>query len=317
MTNLMKAVRIHNYGSTDVLTYEEVPCPTPESDEVLVKVHAAGINPADWKTRAGGGMAFRLKNPFPMIPGWDLSGVVEAVGLSVKKFRAGDEVFGMARFPEVGSAYAEYTAVPELHLAHKPQNVDHVQAAAIPLAALTAWQALFEQGTLLNGQRILIHAAAGGVGHLAVQIAKWKGAHVIGTASSANLDFLRALGVDEAVDYTVSRFEEAIEPVDMVLDTVGGEILNRSFRVVKAGGSLISIAGTPDQQEAAKHQLHACNMLVHTDPEQLEQIAGLMGAGQLKALIAQVFPLAEVRQAHEAGENRSLRRGKLVLQVQF
>ncbi|MEP7287688.1 MAG: NADP-dependent oxidoreductase [Chloroflexota bacterium] len=318
MTNTMKAIRIHSYGSPDVLTYEDAPCPDPGTAEVLVRVYAVGINPVDWKTRAGGGVARRLHNPFPMIPGWDVSGVVEAIGPGVTDFKVGDEVFGMVRFPEVGAAYAEYVAAPIEHLAVKPHSVDHIQAAAIPLAALTAWQALFEHGTLTSGQRLLIHGAAGGVGHLAVQVAKWKGAEVIGTGSTANLDYLHTLGLDQIIDYTTTRFEDAINPVDMVLDTVGGEILSRSFNVLKDGGELITIAGTPkppDPQQAEKRGLRASGMLVHTEASHLKQIAQLMSDGSLLANIAQVFPLTEAKQAHESGEHRSLRRGKIVLQV--
>lgn len=307
----MKAVRIHQYGSVDVLRYEDSPCPEPASDEVLIRVHAAGINPADWKTRAGGGMSFMLNNPFPMIHGWDVSGVVETAGGSVARFKPGDAVFGMARFPEVGSAYAEYATVPEGHLSLKPENVDHVHAAAIPLAALTAWQALFEHASLQAGQRLLIQGASGGVGHLAVQIAKWKGAYVIGMASEANLDFLRSLGVDEALRYS----DTVAEPVDMVLDTVGGELLNRSLERVKAGGSLISITGAPDPDQAKQYPIRTGGMLVHAQPDHLDQIAELMAAGALIPAIGQVFPITEVQQAHRAGENRTIRRGKLVLRV--
>jgi NADPH:quinone reductase-like Zn-dependent oxidoreductase len=309
----MKAVRIHQYGGTDVLEYEEAPRPEPAPDEVLVRVHAAGINPADWKTRAGGGMAFRLNNPFPMIPGWDVSGVVEAVGTVVTKFNVGDAVFGMVRFPEVGSTYAEYVAVPEHNLALKPNNVDYVQAAAIPLAALTAWQGLFEHADLKAGQRLLIHGAAGGVGHLAVQIAKWHGAYVIGTASAPNLSFLSQLGVDEAVDYTIDNFETSVDPVDMVLDTVGGEMQSRLFSTIKDGGRLVSIAGVSDPLRGEKRHISATGMLVHIEPSHLENIAEMVTAEQIKANIAQVFPLSKAAQAHEVGAGRTVRCGKLVL----
>lgn len=310
---MMKTVRIHNYGNPSVMSYEDAPCPDPTPNEVLVRVHAAGINPVDWKTRSGSGMAYRYPDPFPLIPGWDVSGVVTTVGSEVNEFTPGDEVFGMVHFPEIGSAYAEYVTAPVSHFALKPRNVDHVQAAAIPLAALTAWQALFEAGDLSSGQRLLILGASGGVGHLAVQIAKWKGAHVIGTASSGNLDFLHTLGIDQAIDHV--DFADAVEGVDMVMDTVGGELLSQAFRVTKNGGTIVSIAGKPDPEEAAKRQIKASNILVHTENSQLVQIAELMAAGHLKTVIAEVFPLTQVQQAHELGASRTLRRGKIVLQV--
>jgi NADPH:quinone reductase-like Zn-dependent oxidoreductase len=315
MAKTMKAVRIHEYGGADVLRYEDAPCPDLAPGEVLVKVYAAGINPVDWNTRAGRGMAGRYGDPFPLILGWDVSGVVETVAPGVTDFKPGDEVFGMVRFPEIGSAYAEYVAAPQEHFILKPNNIDHLQAAAIPLAALTAWQGLFEAASLSSGQRLLIQGAAGGVGHLAVQIAKWKGAYVIGTSSTSNIDFLRTLGVDEPIDYTVARFEDAVAPVDMVLDTVGGETLKRSLSVVRDGGTLITIAGGPDKAEAEKRHVHAGNILVHTEKSQLAQIATLIVSGQLKTVITHVFPLTEVVKAHETGANRELRRGKIVLQV--
>nr|MBA3874074.1 NADP-dependent oxidoreductase [Anaerolineae bacterium] len=184
MTELMKAARIHEYGGPDVLKFEDAPRPSPADGEVLVKVHAAGINPVDWKTRAGHGMYSQDSSLFPLIIGWDISGVVEAVGTNANKFKVGDEVFGMVRFPNIGAAYAEYVAAPQTDLALKPQNINFIEAAAYPLVTLTAWQALFENVNLVKGERLLIQGAAGGVGHLAVQLAKWKGATVIGTGSS-------------------------------------------------------------------------------------------------------------------------------------
>ncbi len=316
MTETMKAARIHQYGSPDVLNYEDAPRPSPAAGEVLVKVHAAGINPVDWKTRAGSGMSARYGEAFPLIVGWDISGVVEAVGSGAATFKAGDAVFGMARFPDIGSAYAEYVAVPQQHLALKPKNIDHVQAAAFPLAVLTAWQALFEAGNLVSGERLLIQGAAGGVGHLAVQLAKWKGAYVIGTGSTANIEFLRELGVDEAVDYSAVRFEDVVQPVDLVLSCVGGDLLNRSLASVKNGGRLVSIAGKPDEQEAEKRHITAVGILVRPVESHLNAIADLIAAGHLKTTVTQVFALAEADKAHAFAENRQLRRGKIVLQVQ-
>jgi NADPH:quinone reductase-like Zn-dependent oxidoreductase len=310
----MKAIRQHQFGGVEVLQYEDAPRPEPASGEVLVKVHAAGINPVDWKTRLGRGMAGGHANPFPLVLGWDISGVVEAVGSEASRFKVGDAVFGMIHFPDIGSAYAEYITAPEAHLELKPNNVDHVEAAAIPLAALTAWQGLFEVSSLQRGQRILIHAAAGGVGHLAIQLAKWKGAYIIGTASARNFDYVRSLGADEIVDYTATRFEDAVEPVDMVLDCVGGEIIARSFSVVKEGGTLITIAGRPDEKEAAARHIHADSFLVRPVEEHLTQIAKLMTTRDLKCTVDHVFPLTEVQKAHTLSEEGHVR-GKIVLKI--
>jgi NADPH:quinone reductase-like Zn-dependent oxidoreductase len=315
MTTTMKAARLYAYGAPDVLKYEDAPRPTPAADEVLVKVHAIGLNPVDWKTRAGSGMGARYDQHFPKIIGWDISGVVEEVGATVTKFKVGDAVFGMVRFPAEGGAYAEYLTAPQQELALKPANVDYLSAAAIPLAALTAWQAFFEYGDLQSGHRVLIQGAAGGVGHLAAQIAKWKGAYVIGTSSTANVDFVRSLGVDEVIDYSTTNVEEAVAPVDFALNTVGSDVLAQSLKLVKSGGQLISIAGKPDAEAAQKAGVKAASFLVDINEEHLAQIAALMAAGELTTTITQVFPLAEAAQAHAAGEARTLRRGKIVLQV--
>jgi NADPH:quinone reductase-like Zn-dependent oxidoreductase len=316
MTDTMKAVRIHEYGGPEVLKYEDAPKPVPAAGEVLVKVQAVGINPVDWNTRAGRGIAGMLKNPFPFIDGWDISGVVEAVGDDAYKFMIGDEVFGMVRFPQVGSAYAEYVAAPQNELALKPKNINALEAAAFPLVALTAWQAMFETVNLSSGERILIQGAAGGVGHIAVQLAKWKGAYVIGTGSTNNVDFLRELGVDQVVDYSTTRFEDAVEPVDVVLNCIGNpEIINRSLSVIKAGGRFVSIAGGADQAEADKRQVKASGILVRPVEEHLNQIAALIESGQLKTVVSNVFDLADTAKAHTFAESRDLRRGKIVLKV--
>ncbi|MBZ0287931.1 MAG: NADP-dependent oxidoreductase, partial [Anaerolineae bacterium] len=214
----MKAARIHSYGAPDVLVYEDAPRPTADIGDILVRVHAAGVNPVDYKTRQGRGIGGGSTDVLPLILGWDVSGVVESVGAGVTAFKPGDEVYSMVRFPEIGSAYAQYVAAPVSDFARKPHSLDHIHAAAVPLAALTAWQILFDTAHLVSGQTILIHAAAGGVGHLAVQLAKWKGARVIGTASAHNADFLREMGVDEVIDYTAVHFEDLVGPVDVVVD---------------------------------------------------------------------------------------------------
>ncbi len=315
MTESMKAVRIHQYGNPDVLVYEDAPRPIPAAGEVLVKVQAVGINPVDWKTRAGSGMGDSYGNVFPMIIGWDISGIVEAVGDEAYQFMIGDEVFGMVRFPDNGSAYAEYVAAPQTHLALKPTNIDHLQAAAFPLVALTAWQALFEAANLTSGERLLIQGAAGGVGHIAVQLAKWKGAQVIGTGSTNNIDFLRELGVDQVVDYSTTRFEDVVAPVDVVFNCVGGDLLTRSFAVIKEGGRLVSIAGKPDADEAEKRHINAQQILVRPVDEHLNEIAKLIEQGHLKMVVTKVFDLKDMNKAHAFAESRELRRGKIVLKV--
>ncbi len=316
MSATMKAARIHEYGDPNIFVYEDAPRPEPKAEEVLVRVRAAGINPVDFKTRAGRGMGGGSRDILPLILGWDISGVVETVGEGVSTFRPGDEVYSMVRFPEIGNAYAEYVAVPVSDLAHKPTTLDHIQAASVPLAALTAWQVMFDTAHLSAGQTILIHAAAGGVGHLAAQLAKWKGAKVIGTASARNADFLRELGVDEVVDYTAAPFEDAVHDVDVVLDCVGG-LSERSIKVLKPGGFLSWITGgLPAQRvaELAEQGIGAGGILVHVDHKQLAEITTLIDAGYVKPVIDKVFPLAEVSKAHEAIETGHTR-GKIVLSV--
>ncbi len=316
MTDTMKAVRIHEYGSPEVLVYEDAPRPLADANEVLVKVQAVGINPVDWKTRAGSGMSGRYGNAFPMIIGWDIAGVIESVGENADKFKVGDEVFGMVRFPDIGSAYAEFVAAPQDELALKPKNIDVLQAAAYPLVALTAWQALFEAGNLASGERVLIQGAAGGVGHIAVQLAKWKGATVIGTGSTNNMEFLQELGVDQVVDYSITRFEDVVEPVDLVLNCIGNpEIINRSLSVIKEGGRFVSIAGGANQQEAEQRHIKASSILVRPVEEHLNEIAKLIETGYLKMVVTKVFDLKDMNKAHAFGESRELRRGKIVLKV--
>ena len=230
-TQNMKAVRMHHYGGADVLRFENAPRPEPGDGELLIRVHAAAVHPVDWKIREGN-LTARLAYPLPFIPGWDVSGTVAAAGPGVTKFQKGNEVFSRPDIARNG-AYAEYIVVRESEVALKPKSVDDLHAAAIPLAALTAWQGLFEIGGLRAGQRILIHGASGGVGNFAVQLAKWTGAHVIGTASRRNQSFLRELGVDEPIDYEKTRFEDVVHEVDVVFDTIGGEVQQRSLRVLR------------------------------------------------------------------------------------
>lgn len=309
----MKASRIHTYGAPDVMIYEDAPRPEAQTGELLVRVHAAGVNPVDYKTRMGNGIV-RGPDILPLIDGWDVSGVVEAVGAGVTAFKPGDAVYSMVRFPEVGSAYAQYVTAPASQFAHKPQTLDHIHAGAVPLAGLTAWQVLFDTAKLEAGQTILIHAAAGGVGHLAVQLAKWKGAYVIGTASARNADFLREIGVDEVVDYTAAPFEDVVKPVDVVLNCAGGDLSERSVKVLKPGGFLSWITGGISQERAAELGIRAGGILVHTSGEQLAELARLIDGGSVKPHVEQVFSLSQAPKAHEAVETGRTR-GKIVLSV--
>jgi NADPH:quinone reductase-like Zn-dependent oxidoreductase len=308
----MKAVRIHEYGGPEVLKYEDAPRPNPAPDDVLIRVHAAGVNPVDWKVRAGFAKD-RLKYKMPFIPGWDLSGVVEATGPAAKRLKPGDEAYSRPDIARDGS-YAEYIAVRETEVALKPKSIDHVTAAAIPLAALTAWQTLFEGAKLSAGQTVLIHGAAGGVGSFGVQFAKLKGAHVIGTASKRNHEFLRSLGADEVIDYNTTRFEDVVHGVDVVFDTITGETADRSWQVIKKGGVYVSILAPPSQEKAAARGVRAAHTFVQPNVDQLNEIGKLVDAGKVKVIIEQVFPLAEARAAQESNATGHTR-GKIVLRV--
>ena len=308
----MKAVQFHSYGGPEVLALEEVPRPQAGPGEVLIRVQAAGLNPLDWKVRAGHLKAW-LQHQLPLIPGWDVSGVIEAVGPDVTAFKTGHEVYGMLNFRRHG-AYAEYVAAGTAHLAPKPASLDHIQAAAMPLAALTAWQALFEVAGLKSGQTVLIHAAAGGVGHFAVQLAGWKGARVIGTASASNADFVRDLGAEAVIDYNSTCFEEEVREVDVVLDLLGGDIQQRSWKVLKKGGILVTTLGISSPEAPIVYQVRGEGVSVHPDAGQLTQIAAMIDAGKLKPFIYAVLPLKEAARAHEVSETGHLR-GKIVLTV--
>jgi len=308
----MKAVRFHSYGGPEVLVLEEVPRPQAGEGEVLIRVQGAGVNPLDWKTRAGHVKEW-LQHRLPLIPGWDASGVVEEVGKGVTAFKKGDGVYGMLNF-KVDGAYAEFVVARAQDLASPPKSIDRVRAGAVPLAALTAWQALFDVAGLTSGQSVLIHAAAGGVGHFAVQFAKWKGARVIGTASAAPASFLRDLGADEAIDYKATRFEEAVREVDVVLDTIGGDTQRRSWQVLKKGGILVATLGISSPEDARKHQVRGEGVMVQPDSAQLTEIASLIDTGRLNPVVTMILPLAEAARAHELSQTGHTR-GKIVLQV--
>ncbi|MCL5966961.1 MAG: NADP-dependent oxidoreductase [Deltaproteobacteria bacterium] len=308
----MKSVRIHTYGGPEVLVYEDAPRPTPGTGEVLIRVHAAGVNPVDWKVREGYVKQW-ITHSLPLIPGWDVSGVVEAAGPGARRLQKGDEVYSRPDISRDG-AYAQYIVVRESEVAIKPESLDHIHAAAIPLAALTAWQALFDAAGLGAGQKVLIHAAGGGVGSFAVQLAKWKGAHVIGTASKRNHDFLRTLGADETIDYTATRFEDAVRNVDVVLDTMGGDTQKRSWKVLRKGGILVSILTAPPPEEAAAHGMRQAYTFVQPNAAQLVEIAKLADSGKLRPVVETVLPLPEARRAQELSQAGHVR-GKIVLRV--
>src|SRR6185503_13717302 len=296
----MKAIRIHNYGGPEVLKYEDAPRPKPQADEVLIRVHAAGVNPIDWKVREGHMKEF-WPHKFPLILGWDLSGVVEELGKGVSRFKIGAEVYSCPD-PTRDGAYADYIVVRESQLALKPKSLHHIRAATVPLAALTAWQALFDTAQLQPGQRVLIHAGSGGVGHLAVQLAKWKGAYVFATASTKNQDLLRKLGVDEPIDYTQQRFEDVARNIDIVLDTLGNETQERSWSVLKKGGVLVSLVQPPSEAKAKKLGVRVALLGAQPSGQQLAEIAKIIDSGKLTPVIDRILPLSEVRRAHELSQ---------------
>ncbi|WP_345548826.1 NADP-dependent oxidoreductase [Streptomyces lannensis] len=309
--NTMRAVSQDVLGGPEVLKVVEVERPAPRTNEVLIRVRAAGLNPTDWKHRATGG--FLGKPPFVL--GWDVSGVVEETGIGVATFKPGDEVFGLLSYPFGHGSHAEYVSAPARAFTHKPSSIDHVQAGALPLVSLTAWQALVETAGLQRGQKVLIHAAAGGVGHVAVQIAKARGAHVIGTASAGKHHFVRGLGADELIDYHDTDFAEAVRDVDVVLDTVGGDYVQRSLRTLRKGGILVTILPRGSKELAGQAEalgVRATEMLVDADRHGMRTVAELVEAGKLRATIAGTFPLAEAAKAHELGDTGRTT-GKLVL----
>jgi NADPH:quinone reductase-like Zn-dependent oxidoreductase len=310
---MMKAVRIHAYGGHDELKYEEAPCPEVGENEALLRVSAAGVNPFDWNVRAGY-LAGWINYSLPLILGWDVSGVVEAVGTGVKNLTPGQPVFARADYTRDGT-YAEFVVVQASLVEPKPTTLDFIHAAAVPHAALAAWQSLFKFADLSKGQTVLVHGAAGGVGHFAVQFAKLHGAQVIGTSSGNNLEFQRQLGVDEAIDYTTTRFEEVVHDADVVLDTIGGEVQQRSWKVLKPGGTLVSLVEMPSAETAAAHGVRQALATADADEGVLARIAALIDSGQVKPVVSTVLPLTEVRQAHALSETRHTR-GKIVLQVQ-
>jgi NADPH:quinone reductase-like Zn-dependent oxidoreductase len=308
----MNAIRMHSYGGPEVLQYEDAPRPQIRKGEVLIRVHAAGVNPLDWKVRSGSMNGF-IQHKLPLIPGWDVSGVVEEAGPSVSQFMKGDEVFAMAD-PTRDGAYADYIAVRATALAKKPKSLHHVRAAATPLSALAAWRSLFDLGQLQSGQRILIHGGSGGVGHFAVQFAKWKGNYVITTSSTKNHELLLKLGADETIDYTTQKFEDVANKIDIVLDTIGGETQERSWLVLKKGGVLISLVEPPSEEKANQFGVRGIMCSVEPDGAQLSKIAKLLDSAKLRPTIDRILPLSEARRGHELSQNGHIH-GKIVLRV--
>jgi NADPH:quinone reductase-like Zn-dependent oxidoreductase len=308
----MKAAQIHRFGPPEVITLEDIPRPEPDEGEVLVRVHAAGVGPWDAWIRAGKSV---LPQPLPLTLGSDLSGTVEAVGPGIAAFALGDAVFGVTN-PHFVGAYAEFAIASAGMVSRKPDNLSDIDAASVPVVAVTAQQALFEEAHLTRGQAVLIHGAAGNVGSYAVQLAHRAGLRVIATASAQDKADVQSLGADEVIDYQIERFEDKVGTVDAVLDLVGGEVQARSFSVLKSGGILVSAVAPPDQDLAERHGVDAHFFLVDVTTQRLDQIASLVAAGELRTAIGVVLPLAAARDAHEMLEGaRPHPKGKIVLRI--
>jgi NADPH:quinone reductase-like Zn-dependent oxidoreductase len=309
LEGIMKAVRMHQFGGPDVLQFEDAPEPQAGPGEIRIRVIAAGVNPADWKMRENARSGLSL----PSIPGLDVAGVVDQAGADVQSFKPGDHVFAKTTAGQGG--YAEYTVVNASQAAHKPESINFVDAAAVPTAGLTAWQALFDTANLQSGQTVLIHGAAGGVGSFAVQLARWKDAFVIGTASGDHIAFVKDLGAQEVIDYTQLEFDEVACSVDVVLDTIGGETFERSWKVLKPGGMIVTlIYGTISEGKEEREGKHAALIVSRADGSELAQIARLIDEGKVKPVVTTVLPLSDARKAQEMSESHHIS-GKIVLQV--
>ncbi|MFI0420952.1 NADP-dependent oxidoreductase [Spongiactinospora sp. 9N601] len=309
----MRAITQHAFGGPEVLTIVDVPEPRALPTEVLVRVKAIGLNPLEPRLRAG---EFPLLGRPPFILGWDISGVVEAAP-QTWRFRAGDEVFGMPMFPRAANAYAEIVAAPALHLARKPASLSHVEASALPVVGLTAWQGLVDLGRVTEGDRVLVHGGGGGVGHVAIQIAKSLGAHVIATAGGSKREFVEGIGADEVVDYTAVDFTEVVSDIDMVLDTLGGDTAERSLKVLRPGGHLVTAVADEDTELAARFEaagMHFSGIAVDPDPVALRRLVELVEQGRLRVHVQETFPFERIADAHRLIENGHLQ-GKVVLTV--
>jgi len=307
---MMKAIVAHEYGAPDVLKVEEVPRPEPNEDEALVRVIASSVNPADPLTLSGK-YAREFGTHLPLIPGYDIAGIVEKTGANVTKLKVGDTVYG---YPNFGGGWADYVTVKEFEVAPKPKSLNFVESAAVPMGALTAWQALVDVAKLQPGQTVLIHGGSGGVGSFAIQIAKARGARVIATASTTNQALLKQLGADVAVDYTKTKFEDVAKDVDAVLDPVGKETLARSYNVIKKGGIVMSLVARPDPAQLEKNGIRGAGISVHPDAEDLAEIAQLIDAGKIKPIVTQVLPLSEAIAAQQQAATHHTR-GKVVIRI--
>jgi NADPH:quinone reductase-like Zn-dependent oxidoreductase len=308
----MKAIRIHEFGSPDVMKLEDIPVPEPGENELLIKVYATSVNPVDWKVMQGKNNE-RYGIELPITMGWDVSGVVEATGGNVHLFKKGDEVYCRPDINKNGS-FAAYIVVKEDIAALKPISLSHVEAASVPLAGLTAWQGLFQYGLLQAGQKVLIHGASGGVGSLAVQFAKWKGAHVTGTTSQKNIDFVKDLGADEVIDYEHQKFTALLKDIDLVFDTRGGETQKESIEVIRNGGRLITTVKPEVQDLANEKNIHLEGFMAKSVPADLKEIAGLIDDGKIKPVIAKVMGFENAAEAEKLSEEGHVR-GKIVLEV--
>jgi NADPH:quinone reductase-like Zn-dependent oxidoreductase len=308
---MMKASRIHDYGGPEVMHYEDAEKPAAAAGEVLVRVRGASVNPVDWKIRSGFVKAI-FETKFPAILGGDLAGVVEAVGEDISDWKVGDEVFAHIG---LAGANAQYVATKAAFCAPKPKSLNFEYAAAVPLTALTAWLGMVETAKVAKGQRVLIHAAAGGVGAFAVQFAKNAGAYVIGTASTENHAFLKSMGVDECIDYKTTEFEGAVKDIDVVFDLIGGKNQTRSYAVIKPGGMLVSATSPIDKEAAEAAKVNGVHIFVRPNGKTLAQIGALIDAGKIKVEVAKIFPLSQADQAFELSKtNRT--RGKIALTVE-
>lgn len=308
----MKAVVIEQYGSKDMLKMKEVNNPVLKDNQVLVEMKATSINPIDWKLREGY-LKEMLPFEFPIILGWDAAGIIKEVGKNVKNFRVGDSIYARPDTTRFGT-YAELTAIDETLLAKKPENISFEEAASIPLAGLTAWQCLFDACKLQKGEKVLIHAGAGGVGSLAIQFAKAMGAYVATTASENNIEFLKSLGADEVINYRTTNFEEVLSDYDVVLDTMGGDIQSKSYKVLKKGGRLATIVQAPNEEEAKEYGVQTYNVWLHPNGKQLSEIGDLIEKGDVKPIVGHTFPFSEdgLKEAHALSETHHAK-GKIVI----
>jgi NADPH:quinone reductase-like Zn-dependent oxidoreductase len=309
---MMKAVVVHEYGGPEVLKYEDAPKPEPKENEILVKVIAAGVNPVDASIRSGKYAKFFGAKP-PFIPGYDIAGVIENTGAKMDKYKSGDAVYAYINLDR-GGGYAEYVAVTDDEVSVKPKSLTFMEAAGVPLAALTAWQALIDAAKLSAGQSVLIHGGSGGVGSFAIQIAKARGAKVFATASTPNQDLLKQLGADVAIDYTKQKFEDVAKDVDVVVDSVGKDTLMRSYGVVKKGGFISTLVSRLDQAELDKHAIRGASISVKPDSSELAEITKLIDDKKIKVIVSQTFPLADAAKAQEQAATHHTR-GKIVLKV--